>query len=277
MVLSHSIYIPACVGAILLLTFSSGVTRGQTTSPDPQVRIEAGVGWTLGIQAAEFIADYQGVLGGTAASFGIPVGGRASVNQHLTENLSVGLSGGYYRASIRESYVYDPQPPAGRLGPRQAVTQSIEVTAIPVYAAVDYYASRRQFTGYVGSGVGLLFGNVLWTEDIQPSQLLGARTGGTRYNASIIAPLLMLRTGVSLGFDGPTNARSMTGIRVDVSYAISPLRGTYMASQFNSFAVPPPERLKESYAIDPGGLRVEIGFFILLRQHHTVTKTNERM
>ncbi|MFM8771952.1 MAG: hypothetical protein ACKOE4_08045 [Candidatus Kapaibacterium sp.] len=277
MFLAHSICIPTCVCAILLLTLSSGVARGQNTSSDPQVRFEAGVGWTLGMQAADFIADYQGVLGGTSSSFGIPVGGRASVNQYVTENLSVGLSGGYYRASIRESYLYDPQPPASRLGPRQAVTQNIEVTAIPIYAAVDYYASRRQFTGYIGSGVGLLFGNVLWTEDIQPSQLLGARTGGTRYNASIIAPALVLRTGVSLGFDGPPNSRSMTGLRVDVSYAIAPLRGTYMASQFVSFAVPPPERLKESYVIDPGGVRVEIGFFILLRQRPSGTQTNGRL
>lgn len=262
---------------LLLLVSAVAVATGQSGFSESQVRFEAGVGWTLGIQAAEFVSDYQGVLGGTASSFGVPVGGRASVNQYLTENLSVGLSGGFFRASIRESYVYDPQPPAARLGPRQAVTQNIEVTAAPVYAVVDYYTGSRQFTGYLGAGVGLLFGNVLWTEEIQPSQLLGARTSGTRYDASIVAPALMLRTGVSLGFDGPKNARSMNGIRVDVSYAIAPLRGTYMASQFDSFAVPPPERLRESYAIDPGGVRVEIGFFILLRQRPTVTKTNERM
>lgn len=262
---------------IVELAAFSPVLPAQMGTTEPQVRFEAGVGWTLGVHASDFIADYQGVLGGMASSFGIPVGGRASVNQYLTENLSVGLSGGFFRASIRESYVYDPQPPAARLGPRQAVIQNIEVRAAPVLALIDYYPSRRQFTGYIGAGVGLLFGNVLWTEEIQPSQLLGARTGGTRFDASIIAPALMLRTGVSLGFDGPTTARSMNGIRLDVSYTIAPLRATYMASQFDSFAVPPPDRLKESYAIDPGGVRVEIGFFILLRQRPTETKTNGRM
>ncbi|MBU3678594.1 MAG: hypothetical protein FGM32_03190 [Candidatus Kapabacteria bacterium] len=277
--MSHSrrFIIPERVSLVLLLTVLAVVSKAQTDLNESQVRFEAGVGWTLGTQATEFITDYQGVLGGSASSFGIPVGGRASIHQYVSENLSVGLSGGFFRASIRESYVYDPQPPAVRLGPKQAVIQNIEVTAAPAYAVVDYYAGRRQFTGYFGAGVGLLFGNVLWTEDIQPSQLLGARTGGTRYNASIIAPAFMLRTGVSLGFDGPENARSLNGIRVDVSYAISPLRGTYMSSQFDSFAVPPPERLKGSYAIDPGGVRVEIGFFILLRQRPTATKTNGRM
>lgn len=265
------------IGLVLLLAASLTVATAQTETSAPQLRLEAGVGWTLGIQAPEFIADYQGVLGGTASSFGIPVGGRASINQYLTENLSVGLSGGFYRASIRESYNYDPQPPAVRLGPRQAVTQNIEVTAIPAYAVVDYYATRRQFTGYFGVGIGVLFGNVLWTEEIQPSQLLGARTGGKRFDASFTAPALMLRTGVSLGFDGPRNSRSSTGIRLDVSYAISPLRAPYMASQFDSFAMPPPQRLRDSYAIDPGGVRIEIGFFILLRQRPTVTKTIERM
>ncbi len=241
------------------------------------VRFEGAVNWTLGIQAPEFIADYQSVLGGTASSFGIPIGARASLSQYLNDNISIGLSGGFFRASIRETYTYDPKPPAERYAPMQNVTQSIEVTAAPVFATIDFYPVKRQFTGFFGLGLGLLFGDVLWTEEIQTSRLPGARTSGTRFNESMIVPALKLRTGVSLGFDGPINARSASGIRIEVGYTIAPMHHAFMAGQFDSFAVPLPERLQGNYSIDPGGMSIEIGFFLLLRQRPTPARQQGRM
>lgn len=236
------------------------------TTVGTNVRFEGAVNWTLGIQAPRFIADYQSVLGGTASSFGIPIGARGSINQYLSDNISMGLSGGFFRASIRETYTYDPKPPAERYGPAQAASQNIEISAIPVFATIDYYPVKRQFTGFFGIGAGLLFGNVLWTEELQPSRLLGARVSGKRFEDDIITPAIKLRTGVSLRFDGPADARSSTGIRLEVGYTIAPMHRAFMAGQIDSFTAPLPDRMRGEYTIDPGGVSVEIGICLLLRQ-----------
>jgi len=154
------------------------------------------------------------------------------------------------------------------------VTQNIEVATIPVMLTLDLYPARRQFTGFIGLGLGVAFGNILWSEEIQTSRLPGARKSGTRYEGSLIAPLARIRTGVSLGFDGSAAAKSATGIRVEVGYTFAPFRDTFFAGQFESFAVPPPERLRQDYVIDAGGVSIEVGISLLLRQR--TSKTSPR-
>ncbi|HBB26200.1 MAG TPA: hypothetical protein DCZ59_08040 [Bacteroidetes bacterium] len=263
-------------GVGLWLCVSTGPLWGQAVDAVPRVRLEASVLWTLGIQAPDFIRDYQGVLGGAASSFGVPIGARASVNQYLTDEISVGVSGGFFRATIRENYTYDPKPPTTPLGPAQNVTQNIEVSTIPVLLNLDLFPARRQFTGYLGVGIGLVFSNVFWSEEIQTSRLLGARRSGTRYNGSLIAPTAKLRAGVSLGFDGSAMARSATGIRIEVGYTFAPLQDRFFAGQFDSFAVPPPQRLGQEYMIDAGGVSIEIGISLLLRQRLSSTAPQSR-
>lgn len=247
------------------------------TSEGTNVRFEGAVNWTLGIQAPEFIADYQSILGGTASSFGIPIGARCSINQYLSDNVSVGLSGGFFRASIREAYTYDPKPPAERYGPAQTVTQNMELSAIPLFATIDYYPVKRQFTGFFGMGLGLLFGDVLWTEELQPSRLLGARVSGKRFEDNVVAPAIKLRTGVSLGFDGPADARSSAGIRLEIGYTIAPMRRPFMAGQTESFSASLPDRIRGNYTIDPGGVSIEIGICLLLRQRPRPVRQTGRM
>ena len=263
-------------GVGLWLCVSTGPLWGQAVDAVPRVRLEASVLWTLGIQAPDFIRDYQGVLGGAASSFGVPIGARASVHQYLTDEISVGVSGGFFRATIRENYTYDPKPPTTPLGPAQNVTQNIEVSTIPVLLNLDLFPARRQFTGYLGVGIGLVFSNVFWSEEIQTSRLLGARRSGTRYNGSLIAPTAKLRAGVSLGFDGSAMARSATGIRIEVGYTFAPLQDRFFAGQFDSFAVPPPQRLGQEYMIDAGGVSIEIGISLLLRQRLSSTAPQSR-
>lgn len=259
-----------------LAFISTGPLWGQAVDAVPRVRLEATVLWNLGIQAADFFRDYQGVLGGTASSFGVPIGARASVNQYLTDEISVGVSGSFFRATIRENYTYDPKPPATALGPPQNVTQNIEVSTVPVLFNLDLFPARRQFTGYLGVGLGLVFGHVFWSEEIQTSRLLGARRSGTRYDGSLIAPAAKLRAGVSLGFDGSVMARSATGIRIEVGYTFAPLRDRFFTGQFESFTVPPPERLRQEYLIDAGGVSIEIGISLLLRQRVSSTSPQSR-
>lgn len=262
--------------AVVSLCASTGILRGQSVDAVPRVRLEASVLWTLGIQAADFIRDYQGVLGGTSSSFGVPIGARASINQYLTDEISVGLSGGFFRATIRENYTYEPKPPTTPLGPPQNVTQNIEVTSVPVMLNIDLFPARRQFTGFLGIGLGLNIGSVLWTEEIQTSRLLGARRSGTRYDGSLITPTAKLRAGVSLGFDGSVKAKSATGIRIEVGYSFAPFRDRFFAGQFESFAVAPPERLRQEYLIDAGGVSIEIGISLLLRQRISSTAPQSR-
>ncbi|MEY3386845.1 MAG: hypothetical protein RIR53_1656 [Bacteroidota bacterium] len=259
-----------------LVAIDRQALMAQDADAVPKVRFEANVLWNLGIQASDFIRDYQSVLGGQASTFGVPIGGRASINQYLTDELSVGLSGGYFKAAIRENYTYNPTPPSPSLGPIQNVTQNIEVAAIPVMISFDLFPARRQFTGYVGLGVGIVFGNIFWSEEIQTSRALGARRSGTRYEGSLIAPTARLRTGVSLGFDGSSMSKSATGIRIEVGYSFTPLRDAFFAGQFSSFAVPPPERLRQQYVIDAGGVSIEVGISLLLRQRTSKTSPRSR-
>lgn len=252
--------------AVLCSILTAFPSFSQTLQTEPGVRFEAGVHWTLGIQATEFIRDYQSVLGGTSSSFGVPIGARGSVSQYISDNITVGLSGGFSRASIRESYLYDPQPPQVRLGPPQYVTQNIEVSAVPAFAMLEYFPGKRQFTGYLGLGLGVVFSTIEWTEEIQPTRLVGSRRSGTRLNESFIVPAINLRAGICLGFDGSLGSRSSTGIRIQAGYMIAPVTAPLMAGQFASFSVPPPERLRQDYVIDPGGVSLEIGISFLLRQ-----------
>lgn len=250
----------------LIAAACANTSSSQSLQTEPGVRFEAGVSWTLGIQASDFIRDYQSILGGTASSFGVPIGVRGSVSQYIAENITVGLSGGFSRASIRESYLYDPQPPQLRLGPSQYVTQNIEVSAVPAFAVLECFPGKRQFTGYFGLGLGVVFSAIEWTEEIQPTRLVGARRSGTRLNETFVIPALNLRAGICLGFDGSLGSRSSTGIRVQAGYMIAPIRAAFMSGQFASFSLPPPERLRQDYVIDPGGLSLEIGISLLLRQ-----------
>jgi hypothetical protein len=245
---------------------SAHSTYSQSLQTEPGIRFEAGVHWTLGIQASEFIRDYQSILGGASSSFGVPIGARGSVSQYISDNITVGLSGGFSRASIRESYLYDPQPPQIRLGPPQYVIQNIEVSAVPAFATLEYFPGKRQFAGYVGLGLGVLLSTIEWTEEIQPTRQVGSRRSGTRLNESYIVPAINLRAGICLGFDGSLGSRSSTGIRIQAGYMIAPISAPFMSGQFASFAVPPPERLQQDYVIDPGGVSLEIGISLLLRQ-----------
>ena len=262
---------------ICLAILANVILYGQSSSADPKVRIEASVLWTLGIQAPDFIRDYQSVLGGTASTFGIPIGARATVNQYLSDDVSIGLSGGYFKAAIRENYTYDPKPPAAAYGPIQNVTQNIEVGTIPVMLNLDLFPARRQFTGYLGLGVGLVFGSILWSEEIQTSRQLGARRSGTRYENSLVAPAAKLRAGVSLGFDGAPTSKAAAGIRIEVGYSFAPFRDAFFAGQFDSFAVALPDRLRQNYVIDAGGVSIEIGISLLLRQRTSVPASQNRL
>ncbi|MBK7032010.1 MAG: hypothetical protein IPH49_01775 [Ignavibacteria bacterium] len=174
-----------------------GATRPAHKGNLKPVRAELSAMWTFGIDADEFFKDYQLVLGGKASGFNAPMGFSASLSTYQLGNASIGVMAGYYKAVVRENYDYKPLITDTSFAPPQNITQDIALTCIPALLTIDYYPHARQFTGFVGAGIGLGAATFRWTETITESQSIGARLGGERYNETHLVPAVMLRAGVS--------------------------------------------------------------------------------
>ncbi|MBK9183689.1 MAG: hypothetical protein IPM83_11345 [Ignavibacteria bacterium] len=147
-----------------------GATRPAHKGNLKPVRAELSAMWTFGIDADEFFKDYQLVLGGKASGFNAPMGFSASLSTYQLGNASIGVMAGYYKAVVRENYDYKPLITDTSFAPPQNITQDIALTCIPALLTIDYYPHARQFTGFVGAGIGLGAATFRWTETITESQ-----------------------------------------------------------------------------------------------------------
>ncbi|MCX6139981.1 MAG: hypothetical protein NTX15_03995 [Candidatus Kapabacteria bacterium] len=242
-----------------------GATRPAYRGNLKPVRVELSAGWTFGIDADAFFKDYQVVLGGKASGFDAPVGFGLSMSSYQLGNASIGVSAGYYRAVVRENYDYKPRLSDTSFGPPQNITQNISLTCIPAVLTIDYYPFARQFTGYVGAGVGLGAATFVWTEEITSSQVIGARTSGERYNDTHLVPAFSVRSGISLGLDDELGANIRAALTIEGAYLYMPLTAPLFAATANSFVAPTPARLKGDYKIQTGGFQLRIGFSIFIR------------
>lgn len=229
------------------------------------LRIEPGLSYTWGSTADDFFRDYNEILGGKSREFSVPISGSLRISRHLDNYQSLGLSVGFTRATLRENYDYDPTKVVTPLAPAQNITQNMNLETIPLMACYDLYPVDRQFTTYVGAGVGIGFSHVQWYEDVTTSRNLGARSKGERFDDWLYHPALELRSGISLGFDGSTESAVRSGIRLECSYRFLPISGQFMRDVAKSFALPPPQRLNESYTLNLGGFAVHVGIMVVLR------------
>jgi opacity protein-like surface antigen len=239
--------------------------RPERTGNQRPVRFEFNTSWTFGIDADELFRDYQTVFGGRASGFDVPVGFGASLSTYQLDDVSIGVTAGYYRAVVRENYDYRPLLRDTSFGPSQNVTQNMALTCIPAMLSVEYFPVFRQFTGYVGLGAGI--GNVSfrWDEEISNSTLPGARRGGARYDRSHIVPAIQLRTGVSLGLDGEVGKNVRAAITLEGGYLYMPLSAAIMRDAAASFVASVPDRLRSDYRIQTGGMQLRIGFLLFVR------------
>ncbi|HLP29129.1 MAG TPA: hypothetical protein VK147_10865 [Candidatus Didemnitutus sp.] len=242
-----------------------GATRPVHTGNLKPVRAELSAMWTFGIDADEFFKDYQLVLGGKSSGFNAPMGFSASLSTYQLGNASIGVMAGYYKAVVRENYNYDPLIIDTSFAPPQNITQDISLTCLPAMLTIDYYPYNRQFTGFVGAGVGLGAATFRWTETITSSQSIGARLGGERYNETHLVPAVMLRAGVSLGLDDELGANIRAAITMEGGYLYMPLTAPLFAKTADSFVAQTPERLQGMYKIQSGGLQLRIGFVLFIR------------
>lgn len=229
------------------------------------LRIEPGLSYTLGTSAKEFFADYLTVLGGKSREFDTPISGTLRITRHIDDRASVGILAGYQRGTLRENYDYDPTKYPKGYGPFQNVTQNFTIESIPILACADYYPVDRQFTTYVGAGLGCAFSHVTWTEELTTSRLPGARSSGVRFDDWLTSIALQLRTGISLGFDATDKAPVKSGIRLECSYWTVPLRAPFMKSEAQSYTTSVPESMRQPYTIDVGGFALQIGIMFVLR------------
>ncbi len=229
------------------------------------VRFEVSSSWTFGIDADQFFRDYQTVFGGRASGFDVPVGFGASLSTYQLNDVSIGVTAGYYRAVVRENYDYRPLLRDTSFGPSQNVTQNMSLTCIPAMISLDYFPVFRQFTGYVGASVGIGHITMQWNEELSSSTLPGARRGGERYNASHIVPAVHLRTGVSLGLDGEVGNNVRAALTLEGGYLYMPLSAPIMRDAASSFVASVPERLRADYSMQAGGMQLRIGFLLFIR------------
>lgn len=240
-------------------------TRLQRTGNQRPVRAEVSSSWTFGIDADVFFSDYQRVFGGRASGFDVPVGFGGSLSTYQLDDVSFGVTAGYYRAVVRENYDYRPILLDTSFAPSQNVTQNMALTCIPAMVSIDYFPVFRQFTGFVGAAVGLGHISLRWTEELSSSTLPGARRGGERYNTSHIVPAIQIRTGVSLGLDGELGKNVRAALTLEGGYLYMPLSAALMQDAASSFTAPVPDRLRTDYRIQAGGMQLRIGFLLFIR------------
>lgn len=241
---------------------SSADSLAKVRSPR-ELRAAFDVGWVFGISATEFFADYRALLGAPSSGFDAPTAVNFNASSFIIADAPIGLSVGYYRAVVRETYDYDPDDYLAPTTARQTVSQDLQLTVIPAMVTFDFFPIERQFTTYVGAAAGLGFANVYWSESLSPSTEPRNRQSGLRYDEWQVAPSIAVRAGVSLGFDKRLALRARAGIYVEGGYLNLPISGEYFAQTGATLAYDVP-RTQGTYSIQAGGVIVRIGFSVLL-------------
>ena len=227
------------------------------------VRVYGDVNWTMGISAEDFFADDRSLLGGSASGFDVPVGFAGGLSSFQFGDVSIGVMAGYYRAVVRESYFYNPAAYPKPTGPEQGVTQTITMTVIPAMIMLDYFQVQRQFTGYVGAGVGLASLAFFWEEELANITQEGARQPGIRYDDTHLVPAAQVRAGVSLGFDDPLSSLTYAGIYIEAGYTYIPFSAPLFEKTAESFTFNRPATTPD-YNIQAGGVVFRLGFEVIL-------------
>lgn len=222
------------------------------------------VGSLMGIHSSDYFDDYKRYLTGTSSTFNAPEIVRLGISSYQLQDIATGVTGGYYKAVVRETYQFRPELSDITADiPAQTLTQELVMTAFPAMVTADYLPFGRQFGTYIGAGFGLNIVGVTWREAISPSQAPGARSSGERYNDTHIVPTGLVRAGVSLGLDKVLSSTTSAAIHVEVSYMYS----TFSAALFERLAprFQGAGRMAESYTVSAGGLGVHAGISFFLR------------
>jgi hypothetical protein len=222
------------------------------------------VGSLMGIHSTEFFTDYKRYLTGPSTTFNAPEIVRFGIGSYQIQNIAMGLTGGYYRAVLRETYQFRPELSDVTAGiPAQTLTQELVMTAFPAMVTADYLPLGRQFTTYVGAGIGLNIVSVSWREALSESQAPGARASGERYDGTHLVPTAMLRSGVSLGLDKVLSATISAALHVEVSYVFSNLSAPLFERLASRF--PGADGMTAAYTVAVGGLGIHAGLSFFLR------------
>lgn len=264
MLLRHQWVRGSCRGlAILIVLVSSySIAYPQKPSASKPFRTSVEVGWVFGIDASQFFRDYQAYLGGGASGFNSPTNVEFSVGTFQIMNAPVNLDIGYYKATVRETYQYDPERAPIPNGPPQSVTQTVLLTVLPATLGIGYFQMERQFSTYADVAAGLAFTNMFWEEILSESVLPGARQSGVRYDSWQIAPIVAVKVGVSLFFDERITQRARAGINIESGYSFIPLYLPMFQETSNSLVASPVAN--KEYYFQAGGLLLRFGLQLIL-------------
>ncbi|MBI2793396.1 MAG: hypothetical protein HYX66_01945 [Ignavibacteria bacterium] len=253
-----------CKGLVTLIVFASscaGAYPQQTRSSKP-FRTSFEVGWVFGIDASQFFRDYQAYLGGGASGFNSPTNVELSIGTFQLSKAPFSLDVGYYRASVRETYEYNPDRAPIPNGPTQSVTQTVLLTVVPTTIGIGYFQMNRQFSTYIDVAAGLAFANMYWEERLSESIKPGARLSGVRYDDWQIAPAVAIKAGVALFFDKRITERARAGINIESGYSFIPMYIPMFQETAKFLAVSP--SANKEYYFQMGGLLLRFGLLLVL-------------
>lgn len=240
-------------------------TTGSVRRRSKPLRLFLDAGATFGIHSTDFFRDYKYYLRGPSSTFNVPETVRFGMSSYQLPNIGFGVTSGYHRAVVRETYDFMPGIADSALGlPRQGLTQSFTMTVIPAIITADLYPIDRQFATYVGAGAGVAAVMIQWDETTSSSQLAGARRSGERYSATHVVPAVLLRAGISLGLDRQLSMSTAAAIHVEVSYTYVPVTAPIF-ERFGDQIPAAASDLRGDYRLQAGGLGLHVGMSFFLR------------
>lgn len=230
--------------------------RVKKTKP---LRVWASFGGVFGVHSTDFFKGYKAYMGGPSSTFDVPYVVEGGIASYLWKNLSLGLSGSYYRAVMCEDY--NMRLPVGDTAATlYAISQDMTVTSAPVLLTFDYYPTDRQFSTFVGGGLGLGFVSIVWKQGVYGGNVAEQRTN---YDATHIVPAAMVRAGISLGWDKERATRVSGALSFEVRY-------TYMnvaAPLFKQVSGSIPNAGADTqgdYHIQAGGFGLHVGVTVIV-------------
>lgn len=225
--------------------------NADTTQRKPRrpIRVYGDFGWVFGMNSSDFFRDYRVEQGGSLSTIPPAMALHGGIGSYMWDDVVVGVHTGYYRGVFREVYDRDV-PLTDSTTAMVTTTQDFRMSVVPALVTIDYFPLRRQFTGYVGGGVGIASTSTYWSSSNSPLPGEISSTNAVQVDESTVVPAFMVRAGISLGWDRAMTTKTTASSTFEVRYTYIPV--TVHTEQGD-------------YLFTGGGIQFSIGVSVFLR------------
>jgi len=217
------------------------------------------VGYPLAVESEDFYDQYSDVFVPIKGKFRLTGIVSCGMRVQFFEKCRLGIVADYSSASLNDSYsesfkVLD-------LKYKRDYRNTFRVTTIPVFVTAEYVPLNKQFRSYTGLGVGVLFSEIVWNQQIISDYDMESRFGGEHHNESYMFPALRVYTGFELGFDQSKRYSYLGSFTMELSYSYM-FREKALFSAIKNQYINPPESIDKTSTILPGYIGLNIGVTI---------------